>query len=191
MQSGATVLGVDLLYQGEFLADGKPLTHTPRVKNPREAGAYTFGYNYAVFVQRVRDVLSAVNYVKNQPHPGARLSVVGLDSAGAWVAAARAQCGGAIDQAVIDTGGFRFGAILDLWDPSFLPGAAKYGDLPVLLALGAPGRVFVAGEAEGGLTLAQSQYQAMNAEKNLTRFSGQPQKVRSAALDWLLAGIGK
>jgi len=191
VQSGATVMGVDLLYQGEFLADGKPMKHTPRVKNPREAGAYTFGYNYSVFVQRVRDVLSAVNYVKNQPRPGARLSVVGLDGAGAWVAAARAQCGGAIDQAVIGTGGFRFSAILDLWDPNFLPGGAKYGDLPALLALGAPGRLFVAGEAEEGLTLAQAHYQAMKAEKNLTRFAGQPQEARSAALDWLLAGAGK
>ncbi len=191
VQSGATVMGVDLLYQGEFLADGKPMTHTPRVKNPREAGAYTFGYNYSVFVQRVRDVLSAVNYVKNQPRPGARLSLVGLDGAGAWVAAARAQCGGAIDQAVIDTGGFRFSAILDLWDPNFLPGGAKYGDLPALLALGAPGRLFVAGEAEEGLALAQAQYKSMKAEKNLTRFAGQPQEARSAALDWLLAGAGK
>jgi len=191
VKSGATVIGLDLLYQGEFLADGKPMTQTPRVKNPREAGAYTFGYDYAVFVQRVRDVLSAVNYVKNQPHSGARLSVVGLDGAGAWVAAARAQCGGTIDQAVIDTGGFRFSVILDLWDPNFLPGGAKYGDLPALLALGAPGRLFIAGEAGEGLTLAQAQYQAMNAEKNLTRFAGQPQEARSAALDWLLAGAGK
>src|SRR6266568_8153586 len=61
VKSGATVIGVDLLYQGEFLANGKPLTQTPRVKNPREAGAYTFGYNYALFVHRVHDVLSVVN----------------------------------------------------------------------------------------------------------------------------------
>jgi hypothetical protein len=166
------------------------MTHTPRVKNPREAGAYTFGYNYSVFVQRVRDVLSAVNYVKNQPRPGTRLSVVGLDGAGAWVAAARAQCGGSIDQAVIDTGGFRFSTILDLWDPNFLPGGAEYGDLPALIALGAPGRLFVAGEAEGALTLAKAQYQATEAENNLTRFAGQPQEVRSAALGWLLAEPG-
>jgi hypothetical protein len=132
-----------------------------------------------------------VNYVKNQPHSGARLSLVGLDGAGAWVAAARAQYGGASDQAVIDTGGFRFSAVLDLWEPNFLPGGAKYGDLPALLALGAPGRVFIAGEAEEGLTLAQAQYQAANAEKNLTRFSGRPQEVSFAALDWLLAGAGK
>ncbi|HWN95984.1 MAG TPA: acetylxylan esterase, partial [Methylomirabilota bacterium] len=60
LNSGATVIGVDLLYQGEFLADGKPLARTPRVKNPREAAPYTFGYNHALFVHRVHDVLSVV-----------------------------------------------------------------------------------------------------------------------------------
>jgi hypothetical protein len=122
VNSGVTVVGVDLLYQGEFLADGKPLTRTPRVKNPREAGAYTFGYNYALFVHRVHDVLAVVKQLKNSGQTR-RLTVVGLDGAGPWVAAARAQCGDAIDQAVIDTGGFRFGKVLDLHDTNFLPAA--------------------------------------------------------------------
>ncbi len=191
VNSGATVIGVDLLYQGEFLGDGKALTQTPRVKNPREAGAYTFGYNHALFVHRVHDVLSVVKFVRNQERPAQRLTVIGLDGAGPWVAAARAQCGDAIDQAVIDTGGFRFGKILDLHDPNFLPGGAKYGDLPALLAFGAPGRTWVANESSEELALAQSQYQARNAGKNLTRFAGPPEQVRSAALEWLLADSGK
>jgi dienelactone hydrolase len=191
VNSGATVIGVDLLYQGEFLADGKPLRRTPRVNNPREAGAYTFGYNHALFVHRVHDVLSVVKFVKSNERPAQRLAVVGLDGAGPWVAAARAQCGEAIDRAVIDTGGFRFGKVLDLHDPNFLPGGAKYGDLPALLALGAPGRTFVGGETADGIALAQSQYQAVNAEKNLTRFSGEAQQVRAAALVWLMAESGK
>jgi dienelactone hydrolase len=187
VNSGATVIGVDLLYQGEFLADGKPLTRTSRVKNPREAGAYTFGYNHALFVHRMHDVLSVVKFVKSKDGPAPRLTLVGLDGAGPWVAAARAQCGEAIDRAVIDTGGFRFGQVLDLHDPNFLPGGAKYGDLPALLALGAPGRTWIAGETTEGIALAQSQYQAAKAGKNLTRFTGEPQQVRSAALEWLLA----
>ena len=187
VNSGATVVGVDLLYQGEFLADGKPLTRTPRVKNPREAAAYTFGYNHALFVHRVHDILSMVNYVKNKEPKARKLTLVGLDGAGPWVAAARAQCGQAIDQAVIDTGGFRFGRILDLHDPNFLPGGAKYGDLPALLALGAPGRTWVGGETAEGLALAQAQYNASNAARNLTRFSGEASQMRSAALEWLIA----
>ncbi|MBI5384726.1 MAG: acetylxylan esterase [Verrucomicrobia bacterium] len=191
VKAGATLVAVDLLYQGEFLTDEKPLTSTRRVKNPREAGPYTFGYNYAVFAQRVHDVLSVVSFVKGRPSGAGRLSVVGLDGAGPWVAAARAQCGSAIDQAVIDTGGFRFGKVLDLHDPNFLPGGAKYGDLPALLALGAPGRTWVAGETGEALTPAQAQYQALGAGQNLTHFTGEAQRVNSAALEWLLAEIGK
>jgi dienelactone hydrolase len=191
VKSGATVIGIDLLYQGELLADGKPLTRTPRVKNPREAGAYTFGYNHALFVHRVHDVLSAVKFAKSRGNATQRLTVVGLEGAGPWVAAARAQCGEAIDQAVIDTEGFRFGQVLDLHDPNFLPGGAKYGDLPALLALGAPGRTWVAGESAGGLTLAQSQYQAVNAPKNLSHFGGDARQLRTAALQWMLTASGK
>lgn len=189
LKSGATVIGVDLLYQGEFLTNGTPWTQTRRVKNPREAGAYTFGYNHALFVHRVHDVLSVVKFVKNQPR-SAHLTVIGLDGAGPWVAAARAQCGEAIDEAVIDTGGFRFGKVLDLHDPNFLPGGAKYGDVPALLALAAPGRTWVANETPEGLALAHSQYQAVKASENLTRFTGQPQDIRAAALEWVLAKAG-
>lgn len=191
VSSGATVAGVDLLYEGEFLADGKPLMRAPGVKNPREAAPYTFGYNDALFAQRVHDVLSVVAFVKHSDPPARRLTVVGLDGAGPWVAAARALCGEAIDQAVIDTAGFRFGNVLALQDAGFLPGGAKYGDVPALLALGAPGRTWVAGETADGLALALSQYQALNAAHNLTRFTGEPQPIRSAALAWLLAQSGK
>ena len=191
VKSGTTVVGVDLLYQGEFLKDGNPLTTTPRVKNPREAGFFTFGYNPTLFVNRVRDVVSVVSFLKNQERPARRLTVLGLDGAGPWVAAARAQCGESIDLAVIDTGGFRFGKVLDLHDPNFLPGGSKYGDLPALLALGAPGRTWVGGETAEGLTLAQSQYEALNAGTKLTRFTGEGQQVRSAALEWLLAESAK
>ena len=186
VKSGATVVGADLLYQGEFLANGKPLTRTPSVKNPREAAAYTFGYNYSVFAHRVHDVLSLVSFLKHHA-PSTPLSAVALAGAGPWLAAARAQCGGAIDQAVIDTAGFRFGGVLDLHDPNFLPGGAKYGDLPALLALGAPGRTSVAGETDQALALAKSQYRAANAEQNLTCITAQTQEgVRSAAIECLL-----
>jgi hypothetical protein len=184
-------VGIDLLHQGEFLADGKPLTRTPRVKNPREAGAYTFGYNHALFVHRVHDILSAVKFLKNKENVARKVTVVGLDGAGPWVAAARAQAGSEIDQAVIDTGGFRFGKILDLHDPNFLPGGAKYGDVPALLALGAPGRTWVAGEAPDDLSLARSQYRTANSEKSLTLFTGTAGEVPAAAVKWLLADDGK
>ena len=51
------------------------MTETRRVKNPREAGAYTFGYNYALFAQRVQDVLTVVSFVKHSEAPARRLTV--------------------------------------------------------------------------------------------------------------------
>ncbi len=136
VDSGATVLGLDLLYQGEFLAEGKAFTQTPKVRNPREAAAYTYGYNSAVFVHRVQDVLTAVKYIHGHERPSKRLSLVALDSTGPIAAAARAQAEGTIDQAAIHIGDFRFGKVLDLRSPDFLPGGAKYGDVPALLTLG-------------------------------------------------------
>ena len=55
-----------------------------------------------------------------------------------------------VESAVIDTGGFRFGGVLDLQSPSFLPAAAKYGDLPAALRLAKQqaGRLLVLGEGE-------------------------------------------
>jgi hypothetical protein len=130
-------VGVDLLYQGEFLADGKPLTKTPQVKNTREAAPYTFGYNHAVFAQRAHDVLTAVKFIQTHERPSKRIQVACFDEAAPVAAAAAAMCGNTIDAVAIDTGGFRFGKVLDIHDPNFLPGGAKYADLPGVLKTGA------------------------------------------------------
>ena len=133
LDAGATVIGVDLLYQGEFLAGGQPLEKTPRVKNPREAAAYTFGYNPAVFASRTQDVLTVIAYVQ-QSQPDARIDLVGLQGAGHWAVAARCRAGEALHRAAIDTGGFRFLNVRELHHPDFLPGGAKYGDIPGMLS---------------------------------------------------------
>jgi len=137
VDAGATVVGVDLLYQGEFLADGKPLTKTPRVNNTREAAPYTFGYNDAVFAQRVHDVLTAVKFFKTYERPSKRIQLACFDEAAPVAAVAATMCGDAIDSVAIDLGGFRFGKVLDIHDPNFLPGGAKYADLPGVLRTGA------------------------------------------------------
>lgn len=135
LEAGATVVGVDLLHQGEFLADGQPLKETPRVKNPREAAAYTFGYNPVVFAQRVQDALAVILQVRRR---GADfpLALVAVDGTAPIAAAARLQAGNAVTEAVLAPGEFRFGKVLDLRSPDFLPGGARYGDVPALLELG-------------------------------------------------------
>lgn len=182
---GATVVGVDLLHQGEFLAGDKPFTKTPRVKNPREAAAYTFGYNHAVFAQRVHDVLTVVKFIRTHERPSKRVDLVGLNGGGAWVAAARALCGEAVDRAMIDTQGFRFGKVLEIHSPDFLPGGAKYGDLPGLLALAAPGRLWLAGENSQSASAVKAQYQSANASSRLTLFEGTGDVATRSAVDFL------
>jgi hypothetical protein len=150
LDAGVAVVGADLLYQGEFLADGKPIEKTERVANTREAAAYTFGYNHTVFAKRVHDVLTVLAFVKNHESQPKRIDLVGLAGAGHWAAAASAQARGLITAAAIDTQGFRFGNVLDIHSPDFLPGGAKYGDLPGMLALGALRNLWLAGEGDSG-----------------------------------------
>jgi dienelactone hydrolase len=189
VNAGATVLGADLLYQGDFLKDGAPLKQTRVVANPREFAAYTFGYNHALFAQRTHDVLTLVQFLRSakvgdHPRPSS-VDVAGFGSAGPIVAAARAIAGGAIDRAVVDTGGFRFARLLDYRAPQFLPGGAKYLDLPGMLALGAPHPLWLAGEGSEP-ALVSAAYHQTGGMKPLTCFTGEAAQTQAAAIEWLV-----
>ena len=177
-------MGVDLLFQGEFLSDGQPVTHTRKVKNPREAAAYTFGYNYTLFAQRVHDVLSVIQYARNRNGGVEQVHLIGFDGGAAWAAAARAQAGDTIHCLAIDSQRFRFGSVSEIQDVNFLPGAAKYGDLPGLLALGAPGQLWLAGEGSDAPGLVRKIYALAGASKNLSVSAGQASGDEAAK--WLL-----
>ena len=183
VQSGTTVLGADLLLQG-----GEAEKKTRIVANPREFAGYTFGYNHALFAQRTHDVLTMVSFLhsaKIGSHPTPELvAVAGWESTGPIVAAARALAGSHIDRAAVDTQGFRFGKLLDYRDPMFLPGGAKYLDLPGLLALSAPNPLWVSGEGKQP-KLVTSVYAAAKSNE-LVPFTGDKSKKQSAAVEWLL-----
>jgi dienelactone hydrolase len=187
LASGAAVLSIDLLYQGDFHAGGKPLTRTRRVQNPRESAAYSFGYNPALFAQRVHDVLSAVAFVRSSQKEISQVDLVCLDSAGPIAAAALAQSRGAINRAAINTGGFRFADVRDIHDINFLPGGAKYGDLPGFLALAAPVALWLSGEGVEAPSLVGNIYRSANAAEKLTLPGEQGPELASAAVAWLLA----
>jgi hypothetical protein len=182
VDAGFSVIGVDLLYQGEFLYAGV-LTGARLSKNPRQVPAYTFGYNYSVFAQRVQDVLSIRQMVAtNRRHPSQKFALVGFGKMGPVAAAARAVAPGSIDAAVIDSGGFRFINVTDMRDPSFLPGGAKYGDLPGLLALGAPEPLLLTGEAAlPSLTAAVYAAEGVPSTAAEARAELKP----AAAVEWL------
>lgn len=188
MGAGFIVAGVDLLFQGELRSPNQDWeigrTRTRQVCRQDcsqawyRAGVFTSGYNPALFARRVHDVLTAVRHLQDEGPP---LAVVGLGPmAGPLVAAARAQSGGALRRVAVDTGGFRFGALDRLDHPMLLPGAAKYLDLPGLLALGAGGDLWLAGE---GKTPPPLVVQAQGEDG--LHVQGKRARVRDV-VDWLI-----
>ena len=185
--------------------------YTPRREHWACYAGFTFGYNRPLFSQRVGDILSLVAFargnkfsqmpfvaqppsaVQNGPRqPGAAVpqvsvDVVGLGSAGHWVAAARAIAGAAIDRAAIDTAGFRFANLTAIDDPDFLPGGAKYDDLPGLIALSAPHRLWLAGGDASSLPLISAAYRAAGCSGNLMIARGGEREQESAVVEWLIS----
>ncbi|HSH93484.1 MAG TPA: hypothetical protein VK968_05015, partial [Roseimicrobium sp.] len=155
----------------------------------REFAGYTFGYNHALFAQRTHDVLTLVKFLRTTEygsHPKvSKVDVVGLGVAGPIVAAARAIAGGDIDRAAVDTGGFRFGKLLDYRDPQFLPGGAKYLDLPGMLALSAPYPLWVAGEGDKP-AVAADVYAAAGKATQLMPFVDEKAKREASVVNWLV-----
>jgi len=96
------------------------------------------------------------------------------------------QAQGAIAHAAIDTAGFRFADLKDIYDVSFVPGAAKYDDLPGLLALLAPTRLWLAGEGEEAPSIVRAAFVAAGEGTNLTTFSGEARDAAKVAVEWLL-----
>jgi dienelactone hydrolase len=185
--AGKAVAGVDLLYQGEFLPPGQAFDKSPKVSNKREAAAYSFGYNRTVFAQRVHDILTVIAFVKNHERAPKSIALAGFGgTAGAWAAAARSMAAGVVDRAAVDTAGFRFLKVNDIYSPEFLPGGAKYGDLPGMITAAAPAKLWLAGESSGSRTLIESAYRASGDSGALTMHGGSPEQVTGAALQWLL-----
>ncbi len=113
------------------------------------------------------------------------MELLALDGAGPWAAAARAQSADAVVRAAIDTAGFRFGKLASMSDVSFLPGGAKYGDLPGMLALGTPGELWLAGEGDEVPRLVQAAYDAAGAGDKVTPYGGSDDAKAAAAIEWL------
>jgi hypothetical protein len=96
----------------------------------------------------VHDVLTAVRFAGDRASLS-EVTLVGLGPvAGPLVAAARAQADAPL-RAVLDVAGFRFEDVARYDDPMFVPGAAKYLDLPALLSLGGGGDLWRPGAGDG------------------------------------------
>lgn len=177
--SGAAVLALDLFGQS---AGAKNRLNASGQKLWKEYAGYTYGYNYPLFVERVHDILTAVAFARGKLGATA-VDLVGLDGAGRWVAAARAQAGAAIDRAVADNAGFRFAKLTAIYDADFLPGGAKYLDVPGMLALSAPLPLWLS-DAGADTSVVSAVYRAAGASNALVECAGAT--PATAAVDWLL-----
>ena len=185
VSAGYSVVGVDLLGQGEHV-QGKPFEKAPTLsmyggKNPwHHYAGYTYGYNHALLAQRAHDALAVIRFAKTDRHGAKRVMLLATDGAGPVAAVALAQSDGELDRAAIDTAGFRFTDLNRVDDLNFLPGGAKYHDLPGLLALGAPTALWLGGEGDAVPKVTAAVYAAAGASKKLTLG-----KDLKAAIDWL------
>ena len=117
----------------------------------------------------------------------AEIDLLAYPGAGHWAAAARALLASAIRRSAVDTAGFRFGQVSAIHDPDFLPGGAKYDDLPGMLAVAAPAPLFLAGEGDTLPELIASAYRAAGAPDAVQVGPARDAAPLNAAIDWLLS----
>ncbi len=181
---GVAVVGVDALLQGDFLALGSSDTPTRKVSNPREAACFTAGYNHPLVVQRIQDVLTTLRWAQSLSKKPRHIAIVGIDPVSAPIAAAAAALSGdAVTALVVDTGRFRFQKTPDIRDATFFPGAGRFGDVPGLLALAAPRKLFLMGEGEIPPDLVGAAYETAGVHDTLRT---SPVRDLDAAIKWLV-----
>ncbi len=183
LAGGVAVATLDVLLQGDLLPEGVSAVQAPRVKNNREAAAFTLGYNSSIFASRVQDVLRLVSFVRHHERTPKSIELVGIEGAGHWVSAARAVCDGVVTRAVVDSKGFRFGQVKTIRHPDLLPGGAKYGDLPGMLAAAASGKLLLAGETGESRAFISAAFQGSGDGKAVTFEDSLDAR---SAVDWLL-----
>ena len=182
LDAGRRVVVIDVFGQG-------PSPKNNRLVENRAAAAYTFGYNPPLVVQRAHDTLAALRYARSLAGSTGRVTLVALDAqSSAWAALARAHAGALADTAAFATAGFRFGSVTSVEDAAFLPGGAKYGDLPAVLTLAAPHPLWLAGEAPESIALVKDAYRAAGAPKALTVSKASADRVMRDAIAWVNAG---
>ncbi len=178
----AAVLVVEPLLTGPQNAEAE----MPITKHQKQSGyaGYTTCYNRPLLSNRVHDILTAVAYARG-PMKAKRIHLIGVDRAGPWVVLARALCGDAVARAAADLDQFRFERILSNSDEMMLPGALKYGGLPALSALCAPGELYLHNTRGTGTDRwLQSAYAAAGAADHLRR--EEARQAPEVAVGWLL-----
>ena len=181
IEHGVFVVLPDLLDQGELqtAVDTASKSVQRTVNDERAYSAFTFGYNRTLVAERCADLLATVAFAKTLETESVNL--LSTDDSSAWAAPAAAIAGPAIARAAIDTNGFRFEQVERYQDVNFVPGAVKYGDLPMLLALRAPNALTIMGEKSIPPSVAKM-YESTGKSALLARQSA---GLNSSIFEWL------
>ncbi|MBM4070588.1 MAG: acetylxylan esterase [Planctomycetes bacterium] len=176
LDSGADILTIDAFRTGAS-------AQAPAAAVNKNYAGYTFGYNHPLVANRVRDILAAVAAARDM---GAKkIHLVGVGKAGPWVVLARGLCGDAVARTAADLNAFRFDSIKTADDEMMLPGALKYGGMPALAALAAPGELLLHNPADKDFgTWLQAAYAAAERPQSFRWQEGR--ESTQDVLDWLL-----
>jgi hypothetical protein len=71
------------------------------------------------------------------------------------------------------------------WDPNLLPGVVKYGDLPGLLSLAAPAKLFLLGEGDDVPAIIAESFRSAG-QGGATASHVAPGGELAAAVEWLI-----
>jgi dienelactone hydrolase len=176
----AAIFAPDVFLTGEF----GPARPEPVAKKWENYAGYYYGYNRPVLANRVHDILTAVAMVKRHEQTKA-VELVGWEKAGPWVVLARGLCGDAVARTAADLDGFRFEKVATAYNDMMLPGGLKYGGLPALAALAAPGELYLHNKHGTGTGhWLKATYEAARASDHYKDESDrqEPEKV----VEWLL-----
>lgn len=128
---GFSVVAPDLIFQGETLPVENWIhkLKTRKVANPRQAAAYTFGFNHTVFAQRTHDLLNLFSMMSNHDPKPDSVTIVGMGKTGSIGAAAIALYRGNVNQLIISKESLKSLDVADIFDPYFLPGVMRFNGL--------------------------------------------------------------
>ncbi|HZK81606.1 MAG TPA: hypothetical protein VFC46_11075, partial [Humisphaera sp.] len=179
LDKGHTVLAIDTFLTGEFNLPNKP---TPA---PDPLIGFFPCFNRTLLAQRVHDILIAVAYLHGRDGIKS-VNLVGIQDAGPWCLLARGLCHDEVSRTAVDVGGFSFARVKDVADPLYLPGALKYGGLPALAALSAPGELLLSNAGNFDASWVRDAYRSAGAdpESRRLRIENQPMKTEQL-LAWL------
>ena len=181
LEQNACVVLPDLLDQGEMQPSVNQEENTQQrtVDDKRAYSAFTFGYNRTLVAERCADLLATLAFSKTLAPKSIHL--LSTEGSSAWASPASAIAGAAIARAAIDTNSFRFAQVDRYQDVNFVPGAVKYGDLPMLLALRAPNPLTIMSEKILPTSVAKA-YESRNGSAVLIN---QPGGLNSSVIKWL------